>query len=86
MNTVVLLSGVVEIGLGTALAAVRSKRMGWLVGGFFVAVFPGNISQYVNHTNAFGLDTDVRRAVRLIFQPALVAWAIWSTADDGLRR
>jgi uncharacterized membrane protein len=80
-DTVVLLSGMVEIALGAALLRVRSKWTGWIVGAFFVAVFPGNISQFVNHKDAFGLDTDTRRAVRLLFQPVLVAWAIWSTGD-----
>jgi uncharacterized membrane protein len=78
---IVLLSGVVEIALGISLAIIRSKWMGWIVGAFFIAVFPGNIHQYVNHINAFGLDSDTSRAVRLAFQPILVAWAIWSTAD-----
>lgn len=81
-DVVVLLSGVVEIGLGAALIGVRSKWTGWIVGAFFVAVFPGNISQLVKHRDAFGLDTDTRRAVRLLFQPVLVAWAIWSTAPS----
>jgi len=84
VDTIIVLSGVVEIGLGAALLRARSKWTGWIVGAFFVAVFPGNISQYVNHRDAFGLDTDTRRAIRLLFQPILVAWAIWSTAD--LRR
>ncbi|MFW6186773.1 MAG: hypothetical protein ACOC84_02055, partial [Actinomycetota bacterium] len=46
---------------------------------FFVAVFPGNVSQYLTGTDAFGLDTDTSRLVRLFFQPALVVWALWST-------
>lgn len=79
-DTIVLVSGVVEIALGTSLAVTKSKWVGWTVGAFFVAVFPGNISQYINRVDAFGLDSDTRRAVRLIFQPILVAWAIWSTA------
>jgi uncharacterized membrane protein len=53
--------------------------MGWIVAAFFVAVFPGNISQYVNHRSAFGLNTDSARFMRLFFQPVLVAWALWST-------
>jgi uncharacterized membrane protein len=81
-DAVVLLSGVVELTLGAALLGIRSKWMGWVVGAFFVAVFPGNISQYVKHREAFGLDTDTRRAVRLAFQPLLVAWAIWSTSPN----
>lgn len=78
---VVVASGVVEIILGLALFALRSRRalVGWIVAAFFVAVFPGNISQYVTHTDAFGLDTDRARAIRLLFQPLLVLWALWST-------
>jgi uncharacterized membrane protein len=85
---VVLLSGVVEIALGTALAALPRHRglLGLVAGAFFVAVFPGNISQYVHHVDGFGLDTDTKRAVRLAFQPALVAWALWSTGARLPRR
>lgn len=84
-DAIVLFSGVVEIALGAALATVRSKWMGWIVGGFFVAVFPGNIAQFVNRIDAFGLDSDTRRAVRLFFQPVLVVWAVWSTAGRKRR-
>jgi len=78
---VVLASGVVEIVLGVGLIFVWKYRVqiGWLVGLFFVAVFWGNISQYVNGVDAFGLDTDTKRLVRLFFQPLLVAWALLST-------
>jgi uncharacterized membrane protein len=80
---VVVASGVVEITLGLALiVAPRRVRplVGWVVAAFFVAVFPGNISQYVTGTSAFGLNTDTARLVRLFFQPLLVVWALWSTA------
>ncbi len=75
----VLLSGVAEITLGAALLllARRRKFVGLVAALFFVAVFPGNISQYTHHRDAFGLDTDTRRFVRLFFQPVLVAWALW---------
>jgi uncharacterized membrane protein len=78
---VVLASGVVEIGLGAALIAAPKHRVsvGWVVAAFFVAIFPGNISQLTTRTNSFGLDTDAARAIRLLFQPALVVWALWST-------
>lgn len=78
---VVLASGVVEIALGLALLLLRRQRVavGWVVAAFFVAVFPGNISQYVTRADAFGLDTDRERFVRLLFQPLLVLWALWST-------
>lgn len=80
-DAVVLGSGVVEIVLGLALIALPRQRVaiGWLVAAFFVAVFPGNVSQYLTRTDAFGLDTDRARAVRLLFQPLLVVWALWST-------
>lgn len=85
-DTVVLLSGAVEMALGLALLRVRSKWTGWIVGAFFVAVFPGNIAQFLGHKDAFGLDTDAKRALRLLFQPVLVAWAIWSTSGPRLNR
>lgn len=80
-DAVVLLSGIVEIALGSALVVSGRRRVGWIVGAFFVAVFPGNIAQLVSHRDAFGLDSDTRRTVRLLFQPVLVAWALWSTAQ-----
>jgi uncharacterized membrane protein len=78
---VVLASGVVEIALGLALLLVRRRRVlvGIVVAAFFVAVFPGNVSQLVTRTPAFGLETDAARAIRLVFQPLLVLWALWST-------
>ena len=54
-------------------------QVGWVVGLFFVAVFWGNISQYLNGVDAFGLNSDRSRFVRLLFQPLLVMWALWST-------
>lgn len=78
---VVLASGVVEILLGAALVVLVRWRvpLGWVAAAFFVAVFPGNISQFVTHSDAFGLDSDRARAIRLLFQPLLVVWALWST-------
>ena len=77
---VVLASGVVEISLGLALASLQYRRqVGWMTAAFFIAIFPGNISQYVNGIDAFGLDTDQARLTRLFFQPLLVLWALWAT-------
>ena len=80
-DAVVLLSGLVELVLGAALIVVRRRRaaLGLVVGLFFVAVFPGNISQFVDGHDAFGLTSDSSRRNRLFFQPVLVAWAWWST-------
>lgn len=76
---VVIASGVVEIGLGVAFVALPKRRrlIGVLLAAFFVAIFPGNIAQYVEGKDAFGLDTDQKRFVRLFFQPVLVLWALW---------
>jgi uncharacterized membrane protein len=78
---VVVASGIVEIILGAALLALGRFRVqvGWIVAAFFVAIFPGNISQLVTQTDSFGLNTDLDRTVRLLFQPVLVIWALWST-------
>ena len=82
-DVVVLASGVVEIALGGALLAVWTQPRRALVGAvaatFFVAVVPGNIAQFTGHRDAFGLDSDAKRFVRLLFQPALVAWAVGAT-------
>lgn len=78
---VVLASGVVEILLGVGLIALWKYRaqIGTLTAIFFVAIFWGNISQYLNGTDAFGLNSDRARFIRLLFQPLLVAWALLST-------
>ena len=78
---VVLASGVVEIALGVGLIALWKYRVqiGWVVAAFFVAIFWGNISQYLNGVDAFGLNSDSARLIRLFFQPLLVVWALGST-------
>lgn len=85
-DVVVVASGVVEVTLGAALLAVRRRRaaVGLVVAGFFVAIFPGNIAQWREGTDAFGLDSDTKRIVRLLFQPVLVIWALWSTGASRL--
>jgi uncharacterized membrane protein len=78
---VVVSSGVVEItlGIGIASAGALVPWAGLAAALFFVAIFPGNINQYVEGIDAFGLDTDQARFTRLFFQPVLVVWALWST-------
>jgi len=78
---VVLASGAVEISLGLGLILISRyrKQIGWLTAAFFLAIFPGNISQYLTQTDAFGLNSDQARAIRLLFQPVLMVWALWAT-------
>ena len=78
---VVLASGYVEIALGISLLTLWKFRreVGLATALFFILIFPGNIHQYADGIDAFGLDTDQKRAVRLLFQPLLVLWALWST-------
>jgi uncharacterized membrane protein len=86
---VVVASGLVEITLGALLittALIFKKyraHVGVAAGVFFILIFPGNINQYLNQIDAFGLDTDAKRLIRLFFQPPLVIWALWSS--DGIR-
>ena len=86
-DLVVLGSGLVEVALGAALlSGTRRHLVGWVVAAFFVAVFPGNVAQWLEGTDGFGLDTDGKRFGRLLVQPVLVAWALWSTGAWRARR
>jgi uncharacterized membrane protein len=82
---VVVASGLVEITLGVLLITTvlifkrYRSQVGLITGLFFILIFPGNINQYVNQIDAFGLDTDTKRLIRLFFQPPLVIWALWSS-------
>jgi uncharacterized membrane protein len=81
-DLVVLLSGVVEILLGLSMLFWSKQRVkvGFALALFYVLIFPGNISQYMNGTDAFGaLNSDRARLIRLFFQPVLIGWALWST-------
>ena len=85
---VVVASGVVEItlGLGILSAGRIAAYFGIATALFFIAIFPGNINQYVEGIDAFGLSTDQARLTRLFFQPLLVVWALWSTSAIALIR
>jgi uncharacterized membrane protein len=80
-DLVVVASGVVEIVLGLGMLVLFRYKVwvGLALALFYVLIFPGNISQYTNEVDAFGLDTDRARLIRLFFQPVLVAWALWSS-------
>jgi uncharacterized membrane protein len=79
-DDIVLGSGTIEIGLGLALVGLpmERRRIGTIVAMYFIAILPGNISQLLKHADAFGLDDDRKRFVRLLFQPALVLWALFA--------
>ena len=85
---VVVASGIVEITLGISLITTTfiltqyRKQVGIVVAIFFILIFPGNINQYVNKIDAFGLDTDQKRLIRLFFQPLLVIWALWASGVE----
>ncbi len=86
-ESVVFISGVIEIVLGMLLITWRRKTvaLGWIIAAYFALIFPGNITQYVQQSDALGLNTDERRMMRLFFQPIFIAWAVWSTgAWDNL--
>ncbi|QJW35322.1 hypothetical protein [Cellulosimicrobium protaetiae] len=88
-DVTVLASGAVEIALGGSLVVLSRWRVavGLLAAAFFVVIFPGNVGQWLEGKDGFGLDTDAKRFGRLFFQPVLVAWALWSTgALRALRR
>jgi len=87
-DVTVVASGVAEIALGVAMVVLKNRRAvgGLLLAAFFMAVFPGNIAQWVHHRDAFGLTSDRARFVRLFFQPVLIAWALWSTGAWRLPR
>jgi uncharacterized membrane protein len=83
-ETIVVASGVVEIGLAAALVALprERRRVGWATAAFFAAVFPGNVHQWRTRRSTPGLDTDGRRFGRLFLQPLLLVWALWATSPE----
>lgn len=87
-DTVVLASGVVEVLLGLALMLLvrHQRRVGIIAALFFIAIFPGNVSQWLNQDPSFGLDTDGKRLARLFVQPLFIAWAVWSTRTSPRKR
>jgi len=80
-DLVVILSGLVELILGLSMILWKRKMVwvGIALASFYLLIFPGNIAQYLNKTDAFGLDSDSARFIRLFFQPVLILWALWST-------
>jgi len=82
-TTIVVVSGVMEIGFALALVLLRGehlRRAGWALAAFFVLIFPGNLYQALAGTDAFGLETPASRWGRLLAQPIFIVWALWSTS------
>lgn len=86
-DVVVLVSGVAEVALGAGVLALpRFRRAtGTALAAFYTAILPGNIAQYAERNNAFGLDSDAKRLVRLFGQPALIAAALWAAGYPSAR-
>ena len=81
MDFIVLASGVVEIIFGILIIyGGRLKiKTGIVLAIFYILIFPGNMNQYINQIDSFGLNTDNQRLIRLFFQPVLIIWALWSS-------
>ena len=73
----VAVSGVVELLLAAALIALPRWRraVGFAALLFLVAVTPGNIAQYTEARDAFGLNSDAARLTRVLLSPLLWVWA-----------
>jgi len=84
IDFVVITSGIIEILLGVLMSwgGKFKAYVGFALAIFYILIFPGNISQYINEIDAFGLNTPNKRLTRLLFQPLLIIWALWST--EGL--
>ena len=88
IDFIILASGIIEIILGALMiwgGKVKVKT-GIALAIFYILIFPGNINQYINGIDAFNLNTDTKRLVRLFFQPLLLLWALWSTGGLRLKK
>ena len=88
IDFVILASGIVEIIFGALMVwgGKLKVKTGIALAIFYILIFPGNINQYVNGIDAFNLNTDTKRLVRLFFQPLLLLWALWSTGGLRLKK
>ena len=83
-EALVLVTGVVEIGLGAALLLRQPwrRRAGLALAAYLVGVFPANV-----YVAGAGIDGEGQPGgwypwLRLPFQVLFVAWALWSTEWD----
>lgn len=87
VDGIVVASGAAELVLAAGLAGLPAerRRVGAAAALFLLAVWPGNVHQWRTRRSAPLLRTDRARLVRVLLQPLLVAWALWSTGRPGGR-
>jgi uncharacterized membrane protein len=80
-ETLILLTGGIEVALGAALLARQPWRRfaGLALAAYLVAVFPSNVYVAVAAVDVEGQPGGWYPWVRLPFQVLFVAWALWST-------
>lgn len=81
VDMIVLISGYIEIIFGVLMVwgGKFKAKTGLVLGIFYVLVFPGNINQYIHELDGLRMYSNNERFLRLLFQPVLIFWALWST-------
>ena len=81
VDMIVLISGYIEIIFGVLMVwgGKFKAKTGLVLGVFYVLVFPGNINQYIHELDGLRMYSNNERFLRLLFQPVLIFWALWST-------
>ena len=83
-KALVLVTGVIEVGLGAALLLRQPwrRRAGLALAAYLVAVFPANVYVAVADVAVDGQPGGWYPWLRLPFQVLFIAWALWSTGWD----
>jgi uncharacterized membrane protein len=83
IDFVVIVSGYIEIifGIMMIIGGKLKVKTGIALAAFYIIIFPGNINQYIHEIDALRLYSEKQRILRLLFQPVLVFWALWSTGS-----
>ena len=83
-EALVLVTGVIEVGLGAALLLRQPwrRRAGLALAAYLVAVFPANVYVAVADVAVDGQPGGWYPWLRLPFQVLFIAWALWSTGWD----
>ena len=81
IDMIILISGYIEIIFGVLMVwgGKFKAKTGLVLGIFYVLVFPGNINQYIHEIDGLRMYSNNERFLRLLFQPVLIFWALWST-------